>query len=1344
MTTFNAFLPVDRRTALAGGYELQDRTTGAALFADISGFTPLTAALAVELGPRRGAEELNNQINRVFNAVITQVHTYRGSVINFSGDAITCWFDGDDGRRTTTAALAMQEAIQALGPAHTPGGMEISIGLKVAVAAGPARRFLVGDPNSRHIEVLAGRILDRTAVAEKLAAPGEVVLSREVRESLGDDLATHEERWELESENYYLVDHLANPSKPNPWPEIPPVPTDVANHWILPAITQRLEIGKGLFLSDLRLATAVFLKFSGIDYDGDDLAGEKLDTFVRWVQSTLDRYGGVLEHVTLGDKGSYLLIIFGAPIAHEDDSERAMTASLELQNMPPQLAYISGIQIGINSGRVYAGTYGGSDRFTYSIQGEAANIAARMMSHAAPGKIMTSAKLAAVSGKNFQFQALESIQMKGIKDPLPVVYLEGRRVDTPQANGLPAAAGRMIGRVDERAEVDAALLELAGGQSSILIIEGQAGIGKSSLVADLQSEAYHLGLQTFEGSGHAVEQSSPYFAWRLIFQAIFDLDLSADHAQKQVLAQLEEIDPAFVDLAPLMKAILPLDFPENELTAEMTGEDRANNLNRMLTAVLISRAAAIPMLLILEDAHWLDTASWRLARVVARDVSPLLLVIATRPPVDPSPDFIQFKQSPKSRTLSLELLDPDTILAIVRRRLGVNELPQAVASLILEKAEGHPFFSEELAFALRDAGHIQIADGRVGMVTSAAELQSLTFPDTIQGVITSRIDGVSAKQQLTLKVASVIGRIFAYKILHDIDPAESNDDALQSDLAALEKLEITPLETPEPELAYIFRHIITQEVVYELLTFTQRKRLHQATAEWYETKQAGDLSSVYALLAHHWTIAEVTAKSIPYSLMAGRQALQNGAFQEAIKHLSDGLERNEKAQVISDPVELAEWNYQLGTAYRQTGQLDSSLSRLMGALELLGRPVPTGSVRLPASLMSQLGRQILHRLSPGFFDGRAKAEDHPLLVAKIYEGLQHIFFYQDKTVATVYSILRHLNLGEEAPPSAQRVRSYSAMVNVAGVTGLHKQAQGYIRLTEQALNMDVSLSDRGLVLQYLAIYYGGAGRWTENETSCQGAIEIAEKIGNRRRWQENVSCLALALYSQGAIERSTDLRHQVLDAASKDDDRQIQIWGWLELAEISLLQGKLQEATDFLARAQNIEGGRDSTEEIWLFGLLGVTHLRSGAVEAAKTAVDQAQAAIARSAPGAFYLLEALSGMAELNMALWQNAPESGELKKRMKGTLAMLKQFARSFPFSKPRSLLWSGMFALHSGNGGKATKIWLEGLTSARELKMPCDEALILAQLGTHAQGESSLNKEEYLSLAQNIFEKLGAAQM
>ncbi|HET9457163.1 MAG TPA: hypothetical protein VFO78_07465, partial [Candidatus Limnocylindrales bacterium] len=153
-----AYVARDRRQALAHHAAMPDRVRGAALFADISGFTPLTEALANELGPQRGAEELTANIGRVFHAVIAELDRYDGNVIYFSGDAITCWIDGDDGLRTVAAAFAMQDAMARVGEVRTPGGSVVRLALKVAVAAGAARRFVVGDPELQLIDVLAGRL----------------------------------------------------------------------------------------------------------------------------------------------------------------------------------------------------------------------------------------------------------------------------------------------------------------------------------------------------------------------------------------------------------------------------------------------------------------------------------------------------------------------------------------------------------------------------------------------------------------------------------------------------------------------------------------------------------------------------------------------------------------------------------------------------------------------------------------------------------------------------------------------------------------------------------------------------------------------------------------------------------------------------------------------------------------------------------------------------------------------------------------------------------------------------------------------------------------------------------
>jgi len=196
---------MDRRQAVARGEALPDRTRGAVLSADISGFTPLTEALVKELGPRRGAEELTRQLNAVYGALIAEAHHYGGSVIGFSGDAVTCWFDDDDGLRATACGLAIQGAMGQFATIETPSGGTVSLAMKAAVATGPVRRFQVGDPQIRYIDVLAGATLDRMAAGEHLAGKGDVVVSPEVVAQIGDRVKVVEWRPESEAGNRYGV-----------------------------------------------------------------------------------------------------------------------------------------------------------------------------------------------------------------------------------------------------------------------------------------------------------------------------------------------------------------------------------------------------------------------------------------------------------------------------------------------------------------------------------------------------------------------------------------------------------------------------------------------------------------------------------------------------------------------------------------------------------------------------------------------------------------------------------------------------------------------------------------------------------------------------------------------------------------------------------------------------------------------------------------------------------------------------------------------------------------------------------------------------------------------------------
>ena len=467
----SVYLPMDRRQALVRGETLPDRTTGTALSADISGFTPLTAALAQEMGRQRGAEELTRLLNQVYGALIAEVHRYRGAVIGFSGDAITCWLDGDGGLRASACALAMQQAMAPFAALQTPTGTSISLAIKVAIVAGPVRRFLVGDPAIQNIEVIAGRTLDLLAVAEHQASRGEVVAHADLVNRAGEKIAVSEWRTDAETgQRFAVVAGLVEPVLPVPWPELPPnsLLDEQCRPWLVPAVYRRMSSGTRQFLAELRPAVALFLGFSGIDYDQDAEAGGRVDAFVRWAQTIIDRYEGSLLQLTFDDKGSYLYVAFGAPAAHSDDETRAIHAALALQSPPPALGFITGIQIGIAKGRMRTGAYGSTTQRTYGVLGDKTNLAARLMQAATDGILCDEAVFQGAQ-ERLAFQALPPIRVKGKTEPIPVYRPSGERTHTPQSE---AAIHALIDRLAPAEQLTLKVASVAGLSFSPALLRG--------------------------------------------------------------------------------------------------------------------------------------------------------------------------------------------------------------------------------------------------------------------------------------------------------------------------------------------------------------------------------------------------------------------------------------------------------------------------------------------------------------------------------------------------------------------------------------------------------------------------------------------------------------------------------------------------------------------------------------------------------------------------------------------------------------------------------------------------------------------------------------------------------
>lgn len=898
MKAIVSYVPIDRRHALFYGRPLAERTVGAALFADIAGFTPATEAIARAFGPRRGAEELLAVLNHIYGALIAQVDAYGGAVIGFSGDAILAWFDaqapadesaGDDRRaatlRAAACALKMHEVFRPFRLVHVPGGQSLALGLKTSVAAGPARRFLVGDPERHVIEVLAGATVNRLGLAAQLTYPGELVVDPFASIQLGSLAAVTARRALPEMPPCAIVGGLFTQAPARPWPELPDGVLEAAQvrPWLLPAVYDRLNIGQGEFLADLRQTISLFLHFPSLDYDDDETAPQKLDAFIRWTQHVLARYDGALVQVSFGDKGSYFYAAFGAPVAHGDDAARAVGAALELRAPPPALAIMTPVEIGISGGQSRAGDMGGSTR-TYNVMGEATNLAARLMEKAGPGQVLISADLAPAVGRRFLLEPLQPVRLKGLAAPVAIMAVAGVKPMAAAQLVEPQSSLPLIGRAAELEQIDAVIAEIWRGQGQVLAITGEAGIGKSRIVAEVVRRATQAGLVGYAGAAQASSAQIAYHAWQPIWRAFFGIDpVAGADAQVEMLARgLMGLAADLLPRMPLLGIVLGLSLAENELTRSLEGRQRKQALEDLLVECVRVRASSesAPLLLVLEDAHWFDALSRDLLAVVGRTIAsvPALLIVAYRPPAHEGDSPPLVGGLPHCHTISLGDLSQPEAAELISHKAELtfgpgNRIPETLADTLIERAGGNPFYLEELINYLRDH-HLAPDD-----VDAFARRE---LPGSLEGLILSRIDQLSAEQQTTLKIASTIGRKFRFTWLWGVYPELGDSARVQRDLNALSRLDITPLDTPEPDLSYLFKHATIQEVVYTSLPFALRVQLHDQLAAWIETHYWPD--DMLDLLAFHYGRGASRDKQREYFRRAGDAAARRYASAAAIQY----------------------------------------------------------------------------------------------------------------------------------------------------------------------------------------------------------------------------------------------------------------------------------------------------------------------------------------------------------------------------------------------------------------------------------------------------------------------------
>ena len=865
-----AYLPLDRLRALTRGETLPGRTEGCALFADIAGFTALTSQLSGSLGLRRGAEELPRHLDAVYDALTRRVHAHGGSVISFAGDAITCWFDADGGLRATSCAMALQEAMAAFSETVLPDGSRVCLSLKVTVAKGPVRRMVVGDPAVQLMDAVAGRTVMRLAAGEALARSGEVLVDQATAESIAPWLRIGE--WRSQGSDRFAV--VKGLPEPGPVPPDVTMPSGAGNlsNWLLPAVEQRLSAGQGEFLTELRPVTAVFVGFDGIDYDDDEQAPAKLDRFIRTVQAEALKTGGSLLQLTVGDKGSYLYLAFGAPVSNEDDARRAVTLAQALLQVPSELGFITGLRIGMSQGIMRTGAYGGVQRRTYGALGDETNMAARLMGVAGEGSILATAAVAAAGSSGFSWRQLEAVHVKGRREPLAVFEPAGAR----QEGALEPAGTALVGRTAELLQLQDGLLKVSESQGRVIRLTGEAGIGKTRLLREFLARATGR-VNVLLGEAESLAVGVPYSPWRRVFEQL--LGLGGERRAGALAAALQSRSPRLLQRLPLLAPLLGLALPDNELTASLDAELRKTSREAMALELLRGAAAEAAaagrvLLVALENEQWFDPLSRELLEQVERlsGIVPLLLVVTGR--------------DAAAASLRLEPLDHAGAAELLSLNLAGRELPVAVVDRILGQAEGNPYYLEQLTGFLLERG---AGEGAV------AEL-----PDSLHSLVLSRLDRLNEHQKATVKAASVIGRTFRLDWLDGYYPSLGGLKRVEDEVQELGRLGVTDRGGPDP-FAWLFRQVLTRDVSYESIPYNVRSSLHERLARYIERFVASLTEPLLELLAFHYGYGGDMDKQREYLLRAGVAAQDSYANEAALHGFSQLLplaEPDERAGLL--------------------------------------------------------------------------------------------------------------------------------------------------------------------------------------------------------------------------------------------------------------------------------------------------------------------------------------------------------------------------------------------------------------------------------------------------------------
>lgn len=961
-------------------------------------------------------------------------------------------------------------------------------------------------------------------------------------------------------------------------------------------------------------------------------------------------YGGTVARLM----GDGLLAFFGAPAAHEDDPERAVRAGLQIQNQAREYAtevtrsygLDFEVRVGINTGLAVLDMVGSQAMTEYTAMGDTTNVASRMQSAARPATVLISADTYRFVKHLFDFNSRGQVEVKGKSASIEVYEVLKPRETPGNMRGLEGLTSPLVGRDTELRNLRDKLQNLLARRGGLVGIIGEAGLGKSRLIAEARkiADSYiQPQVAWLEGRAVSYGQSISYHPWRqIIRQSIGAAEGDSPESVRNKLRRVCTSNCCAMPGGdvPFLEMLLAVEDEESmQNLGGMSGDNLVQYITRAVEGHICSSLAEVgPTVLVFDDLHWADQASLDLLlNLTGLIEGPGMLVICLLRP-DKQAASWQFIESARRKLgdlyaqVVLEPLSSEDSRELLGNLLRIEDLPDSVRTLILEKAEGNPFFVEEVIRSLIDSGYI-VQEDRHWRATR--DIVNAAIPDTLAGVLSARIDRLPGDTKRVTQAASVVGRIFAYQVLQTVcesAPLSERIERVDPHLKVLKYEELVRERTGTPELEYIFKHALTQEAAYNSLLLKRRKEFHRRTADALAQLYPERLDELAPTLALHSWQGEEWARAADYSLRAGAGAAKVYAMRAAIDHYQRAIEALEKApdtppeklydallSWVQAAFKFTSYEATLAQAERAVAiarsicdkrRLAEALYWTTNILLASGRPTPAVPALIEGfALAEELGDERLSML-PNFAKGFMQMDAEPRgAIARLDQAIELAHRYNDRNIEAIA-------LAIKAMVSA-RLGDFTQSREAAGTA--HRVADG--------LNSTMTEADVDLFTAWSYLDMGDAGRALEHG---QLAVQKATSTDKIESICGGYACVGFGHLQQRNLPEATNAFREAISRSVRSGAAQTGDLARAGLAVAAFLGGQTEAVSEMEKTLESARERDDPYTTAILSQSLGDSYLQLGDLERSERYL-QAALDYYRGIDMRPYIVRALQSLASLH-----------------------------------------------------------------------------------------------------------------